>query len=399
MKPPARGICAALNFLSAYRVSFETFELTHNNRLDRLGGPLWHRSQEPSSMKASTLFSIVAAVFLGLVVVAAAKYSGFFEKKQPPPPVAKQKVKVLVAAKNLFESYAILPGEVRVRDMTPDEEKHYEKDKDKYLPANVEAGHMRVLTRSVEADQPLLREYVDDINLPQAINRRLSSPTMRAVNVAVPIDRAAGGLIRRGEYVDVYLTTRISVAGKPESTTTETAPIARNLKVIVKRNMLWNVMAAVDPKKPIDYTLEANAYRAALIEYAKIKGELALVPTAAPQELQKSASRNIVAAVTAIPPARSTRTRTNALPSSSRTANAPSAKSTSNASSTSSRLKSKVAPSRVEKYTGVHYQGVQTFSSNGNGPVRPNTSASRTSYQFAPIGPSKANDTDANNIG
>ena len=39
MKPLARGIGAALNFLSAYRVSFETFELTHNNRLDRLGGP------------------------------------------------------------------------------------------------------------------------------------------------------------------------------------------------------------------------------------------------------------------------------------------------------------------------------------------------------------------------
>ncbi|MGH7225822.1 MAG: Flp pilus assembly protein CpaB [Gemmataceae bacterium] len=354
-------------------------------------------------MKASTLFSIVAAVFLGLIVVAAAKYSGLFAPKPPAPPVVKEKIKVLVTAKNLFESFTIQPADVRVRDMTPAEEEHYSNNKEKYLPATIQAGVMRTLTRSVEADQPLLREYVDDINLPQAINRRLSSPTMRAVNVAVPIERAAGGLIQRGEYVDVYLTTRISVAGKPESTTTETAPIARNLKVIVKRNNPWNMLLPVDPNKPIDYTLEANPYRAALIEYSKFKGELALVPTAAPQELQAAARRDVVAAAQNDPTSKEYQSEDERVAEFMRGERAIGEADLERVFNLKPLDISQFV--KIEKYTGVHYQGVQYFGgfsnedySHGKALLRPNTGQPYF-YQFSPVGPAKANNTNANNVG
>ena len=354
-------------------------------------------------MKASTLFSIVVAVFLGLIVVAAAKYSGLFSQKPPPPPVVKEKIKVLVTAKNLFESFTILPGDVRVRNMTDAEEAHFLENKDKYLPATVDAGVLRVLNRSVEADQPLLREYVDDINLPQAINRRLSSPTMRAVNVAVPIERAAGGQIQRGEYVDVYLTTRISVAGKPENSTTETAPIARNLRVIVKRNSIWNIMAPVDPKKPIDYTLEANPYRAALLEYAKLKGELSLVPTAAPQE-QGTTRRNVVATAQSDPASKEYQNEDERVAELMRGERAIGEADLERIFNLKPLDISRFV--KIEKYNGVEYRGVQYFGgfsedgdfSHGRALIRPNTGQPYF-YQFSPVGSAPASGTTPNNVG
>ncbi len=82
-------------------------------------------------MKASTLFAITIAVFLGLAVVAAAKYSGIFNPKKEQPTQAPPRPKVLVAAKNLFENMTILPGDTRVREMTDEEEAHYKEHKDK----------------------------------------------------------------------------------------------------------------------------------------------------------------------------------------------------------------------------------------------------------------------------
>src|SRR5579884_3628275 len=115
------------------------------------------RSQEPWPMKASTLLSVTVALFLGLAVAVGAKYSGFFSPKPPPPPPQpKPKPKVLVAAKNLFDGYTILQGDVNVRDMTEEEEADYREHKDKYLPPKPEVAILRVLNRSVEADQPIL---------------------------------------------------------------------------------------------------------------------------------------------------------------------------------------------------------------------------------------------------
>jgi Flp pilus assembly protein CpaB len=336
-------------------------------------------------MRASTLFAITAAVFLGLAVVAAAKYSGIFSPKAKEPPPPKVPLKVLVAAKNLFENMTILPGDVRVRDMSDEEEAAYKEHREKYLPPKVDAGIMRVLIHSVEADQPILREYLEDINLPQSLNRRLSSPSMRAVNISVPIDRADGGLIQRGEYVDVYLTTRVSVVGKPETSITETAAIARNLKVIVKRNMLWNALAAVDPKKPIDYTLEANPYRAALIEFARTKGELSLVTTAIPQESMgfTSPTRSVVSASQSDPTSKEYQDEDKRV---AEFVNGERPVGDADLERIFNLKPIRMSkPIQIETYNGVHYRGVHSFGPSAGGPMRPITSEPSYGYQFAPV--------------
>jgi Flp pilus assembly protein CpaB len=226
-------------------------------------------------MKASTLFALTVAILLGLVVVGVAKYTGVFAKAPPPQ---QPEVKVLVAANNLFEGMALSAPDVRVRPLTPRELEAYKGNEDKYLPALPEAVNLRVPKRNIEADTPLLREDFEDVSLPEPLHRRLE-PGMRAVNVSLPKDRCAGGLIQVGERVDVYLTTQISRPGHPEESVTQTAPIARNLKIISKRNMLWTALAAVPEDRPLQFTLQANPYRAALIEFAAGKGQLSLVLT------------------------------------------------------------------------------------------------------------------------
>src|SRR4029077_19835034 len=89
-------------------------------------------------------------------------------------------------------------------------------------------------------------------------------PGMKAVNVKLPRDRAGGGLIRKDDRVDVYLTSTITNGMTAE---TMTAPLAMGLRVVIKRDSIWTGMRGDDESKPIPFTLEANAYRAALIEY------------------------------------------------------------------------------------------------------------------------------------
>ena len=62
---------------------------------------------------------------------------------------------------------------------------------------------------------------------------------------------------------------------------TAIAPIRRDLKIIVKRGIPFdNIMMPLPEDKPVSFILEANPYRAALIEYAKSRGILTLVATA-----------------------------------------------------------------------------------------------------------------------
>lgn len=238
-------------------------------------------------MRPSTLFGLAGALFLFLIVFVGAKYSGFFDS----PAAAKETpIQVLVAKSNLFEGTTTTSNDVMVRALNQDELDFYQRNKDKFMPATVAAAHMRILARSVPANEPLLKEYFLDQTIPDTVSQRLA-PGMRAVNVVVPTERAAGGTLRLGERVDVLLTTNISVG--ESGTASGTAPIARNLKVVVKRDNLWTMMAPVDRTRPVTFTLEANPYRAALIEFAKHRGMLTLVPAAsagAPRTTSKSFS-------------------------------------------------------------------------------------------------------------
>ncbi len=96
---------------------------------------------------------------------------------------------------------------------------------------------------------------------------------MRAVNVSVSRDRSAGALIQTGEWVDVYLTTSFASG---EYSGNRTVLLATQAKVITKRNSLWPVFKPIPEDQPMDFTLEVNPYRAALIDFARNHGVISL---------------------------------------------------------------------------------------------------------------------------
>ena len=129
-----------------------------------------------------------------------------------------------------------------------------------HLPAVASAVALRVVKKHVLADQPILKSTLQEMALADPIHERLG-PQMRAVNVAVGKDQSAGGLIQPGDYVDVLLTSSIEWGDRK---TTQTVSLARNVRVIVKRNMLWKVLTTLPDDKSVNFTLEDNITRAGL---------------------------------------------------------------------------------------------------------------------------------------
>jgi Flp pilus assembly protein CpaB len=237
-------------------------------------------------MRASTVFALALALLIGLGAVAVAKYVGLFERRVPPEPPPPPPLKVLVAKQNLFEGTTVLADQVMVRELDPSEAEALkarlgENWRAKLLPAMPSAAALRVLKRNVLADQVLLQDYFEELSLPEELSRRLE-PRTRAVNVEVTKTRAAGGHLRVGEYVDVFLTTEVNLGDREEL---RTACIARSCKIVMKRNTLWTVLIADPDDKPLSFTLQANPYRAALIEYASTRGQLSLLPASPPPKL------------------------------------------------------------------------------------------------------------------
>jgi Flp pilus assembly protein CpaB len=222
-------------------------------------------------MRASTIFALTMAILLGLGVAVTAKLTGYFTQ-EPAPKQAD--IQILVAARNLFAGDVIDTTGVRVRSLLPTEMEMYQKYKDQFLPAIVNAANLRVPTRNIEADQPILRSYLKDMSKPEPLNARLL-PDMRAINLSLSKDHSAGGLVQVGDWVDVLLTSKVDGHG---SSSTRTACLIPRVRVIAKRNTLWPVYAPLPDNKPVQFTLEVNAYRAALMEFARNKGDVTLAP-------------------------------------------------------------------------------------------------------------------------
>lgn len=231
-------------------------------------------------MRASTLFALTLALLIGLGVAVAARWAGLLGKA-PETPKKEKEIQILVAAKNLFPGDVIDASGVKTRALKPEETAHYEANKDKFLPAVPNAAALRVPTKPIEADSPILREQLAPMVRPDPLHQRLLSG-MRAINVSVQKEQSAGGLIQVGEWVDVLLTSSISQEGG--ETLLRTATIAHRLRVIAKRNALWTVFAPLPDGKPVQFTLEANPYRSALIEFCREKGVLSIVPLSASEQ-------------------------------------------------------------------------------------------------------------------
>jgi Flp pilus assembly protein CpaB len=231
------------------------------------------------TVKASTFFALTVAVLIGLGVAVAAKTFGLFSPppRPPEPPVAKKtEVQVLAAASNLFKGDMLDPGtSVKPRALRPEEVAHYNEHKDDYLPPNPQMVYLRVADANIETDQVVLRSQLQELAKPELLHTRLVK-NMRAINLAVPKERSAGGLIAVGEWVDVLVTSTIEAAGG--ATITRTACVAPCVRVVAKRNSLWPIYAALPDGKPVNFTLEVNPYRAALLDYVGTHGNAMLMP-------------------------------------------------------------------------------------------------------------------------
>jgi Flp pilus assembly protein CpaB len=243
-------------------------------------------------LRASTLFAITVAALLGLGAAVAAKAMGLFNRSAPPPPPPKEEIQVLVPTHNLFEGFTIQAADVKTRPLRADEMTYYKDHKDDYLPPVPQAAVFRVARKNIEAESPLFKQDLHDLTLAEPINQRLL-PNMRALNVAVNKDFCAGGLIQVGDWVDVHLTSKVETA-EGENSATHTANLAHYVRVIAKRNILWPVLQALPDDHPVNFTLEANPYRAALIEFARTKGQLTLVSVPAREQQHLEEQRQAV---------------------------------------------------------------------------------------------------------
>jgi Flp pilus assembly protein CpaB len=232
-------------------------------------------------MRASTLFALTVAVLIGLGVAIAAKLGGYFSPPVVETPPKKQDIMILAAAHNLFGGDMIDVSGVHVRALKPEELAHYQSHRDQYLPPLPSAAALRITRRNIYADEPMLKECLQEMARPEALHSRLL-PQMRAVNLSITKEHSAGGLIQVGDWVDVFLTSKIDNGQGANST--RTACIIPRVRVIAKRNSLWPIFAPLPDDKPVNFTLEVNPYRAALLEFSRAKGMLSMAPLPADEK-------------------------------------------------------------------------------------------------------------------
>jgi Flp pilus assembly protein CpaB len=246
-------------------------------------------------MRASTMFALIVAVLVGLGAAVAAKATGLFNRAEPkkePPPLM-----VLAAANNIFEGNMLQQTDVRLRPASPQEVEQLRRGE--LLPPLAQAATQRFAKVSIPADAPIRKDYLEDLTPPTELRARLA-PGMRAVNLAIPKPHAAGGLISVGDWVDVQLMAAIETPAVPlpggaaaaGGTTAQAAIIVRGARVVAKRNSLWPVNTPLGPECPVNFTLETNPYRAALIEFAKDKGTIVLLPVGDADKRALEARRN-----------------------------------------------------------------------------------------------------------
>lgn len=240
-------------------------------------------------MRASFFLVLAVALLVGLGVAVAVKSLGLLTPHVvetppvtlappvPPAPPPAPRPYVLAAARNLYAGDTVRPGDVLLRVARPEEVAELEKNKPEYVQPVLEAVYFRFANKDIEADTPIKKAYLKEMAKPEAIHARLA-PGARAVNVGAYKTNSAGGLIQVSDWVDVYLTTEVGRTDEPTVKSTHTGLVARHVQVIAKRDSLWSGLAPYANETSIQYTLAANPYRAALLDYAKTVGVLSLVP-------------------------------------------------------------------------------------------------------------------------
>ncbi len=222
-------------------------------------------------MKPSTLIALLSVLVLGLFALATVRAFSIFNDQKTTQLAP---VKVLVASQNFMKGTLLDPRMVRIRLLSSTEIVRFSSANPKsLLPALESAVSLRIAKENILADEPICEEQLEPFEEPEPVSKRLA-PNMYDVTIGVLQEDSAGGQVHVGDWVDVYFMTVVNGSGVKESS--RLIRIASNVKVIIKRNNLLPIFAPLCPGK-IPFTLETNAYRAALIDFSRDKGDFRLM--------------------------------------------------------------------------------------------------------------------------
>ncbi|GBD35437.1 hypothetical protein HRbin36_00549 [bacterium HR36] len=240
-------------------------------------------------MRPSTILAAIIAIVVGLLLVVLVRWlkpEWFGLRPAEGQAQAAQVLgeQILVAARNIYAGKCITEEDVRVRLARPNEKEHYKGQH--LLPAYVPAAIGRVAVKPIPADHALTEEALEPLDAYKDQLAERITPGMRAVNLQLPITESGGGLIRVGDYVDVLIKTTIEP--NPNCLTlaelcrlglpaTMEGILVRDARVIVRRNVLWPNCRPYS-LCVTNFILETDPYRAALLEYAKDRGLITLIP-------------------------------------------------------------------------------------------------------------------------
>lgn len=262
-------------------------------------------------MRGSLLAVVAVAVVLGLGVVALVRAMGWLSPPPAPvvqpvvttPPPAPPPPQVLVAGRPMYAGDMVDAAALLLRPLRPYEVKDFEANRADYL-VSMESAVLRDLARDISADTPLKKADLAPVQKPEPLHARLA-PGTRAVDLAVPRELAAGGLIAVGDWVDVLVLTDVSrtdsAARVPQS-----GVLVQAAPVIAKRSSLFAVFSA-QKDGPIGHMVAVNPYRAALLDYARSVGTISLVPVSAAEKRRldtiktRAATNPATASAAAIP--------------------------------------------------------------------------------------------------
>ena len=239
-------------------------------------------------MRGSLLAIVAVAVVLGLGVVALVRAAGWLDRpavSAPPPPVIvapppPPQPQVIISRRPMYAGDMVDAEALVRRELRAGEAKDYEANRDDYL-VSIEGAVLRDLARDLSADTPLKKADLAPVQKPEPLNARLA-PGTRAVDLAVPRELAAGGLIAVGDWVDVLVLTDVSRTDSP-ARVPQTGVLVHSAPVVAKRSSLFTVFSA-QKDGPIGHMVAVNPYRAALLEYARSVGTISLVPVSSAEK-------------------------------------------------------------------------------------------------------------------
>jgi Flp pilus assembly protein CpaB len=223
-------------------------------------------------MRPSSLIALLIAVVVGLLGISVARSLNLFGRE--PIVAGRPPVKILVANLNIVKGALMDVKAVVARPLREDEYPAYERDSKKYLPPLATAVYLRVTKESIQADEPITEDKLEPFEPPDSVSKRIA-PGMQAATVDVRLEDSAGGLIRAGDWVDVFFVSVINGPGIVDSE--RQVLMASKALVIVKRNSTLPYFAPLPAGKPVPFTLETTPELASLIEFSRDKGDFRLV--------------------------------------------------------------------------------------------------------------------------